>query len=126
MTTTENSVTGLIALADKILSGEVAVPGSRAPRAAAVVARQALEEVITLKCSQLANFARRPHMRSQLILLRHEDFNLGQKAQVAWDGLSQACHHHAYELQPTAVEVRSLLRLVRAVADDVDPSLVVR
>ena len=117
MTTTLGPTTDLIALADGILSGKVPVPGGRAPRAAAVVARQALEEEITLKCAQLAEFVHRPRMRSQLILLRHHDRELGQKAQIAWDGLSQACHHHAYELQPTVTEVRSLLRLVMDVAE---------
>ena len=50
-------------------------------------------------------------MRSRLILLRHDDPEVGRIAQIAWDGLSGAVHHHSYELQPTTADVRSLLRL---------------
>jgi hypothetical protein len=59
----------------------------------------------------------RASMRSKIILLRQlGDPVVGRKAQVAWAGLSNACHHHAYELQPTAAEVRSLLKLVAEIA----------
>jgi hypothetical protein len=57
-------------------------------------------------------------MRSKIILLRQlGDPVVGHKAQLAWAGLSNACHHHAYELQPTAAEVRSLLRLVAEIGE---------
>ena len=52
-----------------------------------------------------------------LILLRHDDPEVGRIAQIAWDGLSGAVHHHSYELQPTTAEVRSLLRLVAEVVN---------
>jgi len=110
--------TDLLGLALDILDGRIPVPGGRAPRAAAVVARQALEEAIGLRCATLANFVHRPTTRCQLILLRHDDPEIGRFAQIAWDGLSRACHHHACELQPTVGEVRSLIRLVQRVADE--------
>ncbi len=115
MTATVHPALGLVMLAEQILDGVVPVPGGRAPRAAAVVARQALEEEVTARCAELATFAHRPRMRSRLILLRHHHPEVGRIAQIAWDGLSGAVHHHSYELQPTAAEVRSLLRLVAEV-----------
>jgi len=32
----------------------------------------------------------------------------------AWDQLSRACHHHAYELTPTTTEVRHLISCLRS------------
>jgi len=121
MTATTRPAVGLITLAERILDGLVPVPAGRAPRAAAVVARQALEEEVTARCAELATFVGRPHMRSRLILLRHHDPQVGKIAQVAWDGLSGAVHHNSYELQPTTAEVRSLLLLVAKVVDSTSP-----
>jgi hypothetical protein len=53
---------------------------------------------------------------------RHDNPEVGRIAQIAWDGLNGAVHHHhSYELQPTTADVRSLLRLVVTVVDS--PSL---
>ena len=43
-------------------------------------------------------------MRTQLICLRSylEDAPLAARAGHAWSALSRACHHHPYELGPTA------------------------
>ena len=68
MTATVQPALGLVTLAEQILDGVVPVPGVRAPRAAAVVARQALEEEVTARCADLATFVQRPRMRSRLIL----------------------------------------------------------
>ena len=107
----------LIGLAEQILEGVIPMPPNRIPRAAAAVARQALEEAVTAHSARLAEGLQRPTMRSLLIIFRElGDRQTGRTAQVAWDGLSQACHHHAYELQPTTEEVRGLLQLVRRVA----------
>ena len=106
----------LLTLAAAILDGTAAVPRGRAPRAAAAPARQALEEAVDARCAVVAPGLDRPSMRSRLILLRVlDDETIGQQAQVAWDGLSRACHHHAYELQPSALDVRELIRIVRSV-----------
>jgi hypothetical protein len=51
----------------------------------------------------------------QLIFLRTylSDADLAARAGHAWSALSRACHHHAYELAPTAVELQSWFALVR-------------
>jgi hypothetical protein len=52
-------------------------------------------------------------MRAKLICVRVLlDADRGRLASVAWAGLSSACHHHAYELAPTAGEVAHLLSMV--------------
>lgn len=77
------------------------------PRAAALLARQALE-------SAMADFWRSKRLpldacptRPQLICLREylKEAALAAHAQHLWSALSRACHHHAYELAPTAGEV---------------------
>ena len=38
---------------------------------------------------------------------------------AAWTDLSRACHHHPYELAPTANELRDLLDIARRFAAEV-------
>jgi len=54
-------------------------------------------------------------MRAQLICLRTYlgDTNLAARTGHAWSALSRACHHHPYELAPTAAELRSWFPVVR-------------
>ncbi len=107
-------MTDLLAVAESVLDGTVSVPGGHAPRAAAVLARQAFEELVDQQCLAVAPGLVGPSMRSKLIILSAlVDPEGGERAQAAWAGLSQSCHHHSYELQPTAWEVRDLIALVR-------------
>jgi len=49
-------------------------------------------------------------MRAQMHVLLEEDppgTEVGRDAAAAWTALSRACHHHAYELAPTAAELRT-------------------
>ena len=53
-------------------------------------------------------------IRVQLIFLRTylPDTELATRAGHAWSALSRACHHHAYELAPTAAELRAWIEVV--------------
>ena len=55
---------------------------------------------------------------AQLLVLPSylRDQEAARDAAYAWSALSRACHHHAYELQPTASELRSLITLTRRLA----------
>ena len=55
---------------------------------------------------------------AQLLVLPSylRDQEAARDASYAWSALSRACHHHAYELPPTASELRSLITLTRHVA----------
>ena len=117
MTATVRAPIEPLGLADAILDGSITVPGASAARGAAVIARQVLEEAVERRCRELAGTTGRPTARSQLVLLRElGDPEIAAAARVAWDGLSRACHHHSYELQPTVREVRALVELVREIA----------
>ncbi len=107
----------LLDYADQVLDGKVAL-GARGPRTAAVLARCALEDWLDeLSVSWSTSAVSRPTTKSKLAVLGAlRGVDVGERAKRIWHGLSRACHHHAYELQPSAAEVRSLVVQVRRLA----------
>lgn len=110
--------TELLTYADQVLDGTVNL-GSRGPRTAALLARCAfedwLDEISAPWATQVMS-ERPPTTSSKLVVLGAlHGMELGERAKRAWHGLSRAVHHHAYELQPSVVEVRGLVGQVRAV-----------
>ncbi len=104
-----------IAMAEEVLSGRVAVPVHLRVITAAHLARCALEHAITAALEAHGYQLPQANGRSRLIILRALDEDAGARAGHAWDGLSRACHRHAFELAPAEPEVRALLDDVRAV-----------
>jgi|tagenome__1003787_1003787.scaffolds.fasta_scaffold20612715_2 hypothetical protein len=92
-----------------ILDGEQAVTPRRI-RIAAFLTRQALEAEIEAYCERLIAPMPFPiRMRSRLAVLHALDqTGFNRTAEYAWNALSRACHHHAYELSPTISELRHL------------------
>jgi hypothetical protein len=84
------------------------------PRASALLARRAVEATVHRLWERRALDLRGCSMRVQLIFLRAYlgDADLAARAGHAWSALGQACHHHAYELAPTAAELRGWLSVV--------------
>jgi hypothetical protein len=84
------------------------------PRAAALLARQALEQGLDdywqRRGIPLHSFSTRP----QLICLREylDDTELAGRTHHTWAALSEACHHHAYELAPGHGELKTWLGTV--------------
>jgi hypothetical protein len=105
---------GLLDYAEQVLDGTVAL-GASGPRTAALLARCALEEWIdTQSASWLPGGYPYPSTRSKLVALEAlGDREKGARAQRLWNALSRNVHHHAYELQPSASEVRHLVAQVR-------------
>jgi hypothetical protein len=104
----------LLATADRLLR-EV-VPGTRGvwPRTVAFVVRAALEQELVAFWQRCEPEVVAVPMRSQLLLLAsYADAAVAREAAQVWGGLSRGCHHHAYELAPTAVELRGWLESVR-------------
>lgn len=82
-------------------------------RLAAVLARQALEEIVDQRCANVGVYAPWASARSKLIVLRALDaVAAAETAALAWNELSNACHTHAYELAPSAAQVSQLCRKV--------------
>ena len=84
------------------------------PRASALLARQALEAGVLGLWNRQGLDLQGCSMPAQLICLRTYlgDADLAARAGHAWSALSRACHHHAYELAPTAGELDDWLLVV--------------
>ena len=79
----------------------------RWPRAAAILARQALEQGLDdywkIRKPQIADVrAQHPKL---LCLPTYLDSPAARSASHVWVELSHACHHHAYDLPPTTEEL---------------------
>lgn len=88
------------------------------PKACACLIRLALEAGLDTfwrqtNTPQVADCGSR---RAKLIMLRHRTTrDTARRAAFAWAALSQATHHHCYDLPPTAAELRHLHTEVTAV-----------
>jgi hypothetical protein len=93
--------------ADRLLTGPTTDTRGRWPRACAWLVRLALERALDEYWGRILPEAALCPMRPQLLLLRsYADASIADGARDAWTGLSRAGHHHAYELAPTAAELR--------------------
>ena len=103
------SATELLAQAQQVLANRNA---GQSARMAAFLARQALEEIVQQRCTELGVPAPWASMRSRLLILRGMDSADALAAAFAWNRLSNACHLHAYEMQPSVAEVEHLCATV--------------
>ncbi len=104
----------LLAAAQRILTYSVA--GGLSPRLAAILARQALEEIVDQRCAALNASASWASMRRKLIVLRAlAAGGAADDAALAGNRLSTACRVHAYEMQPSAAEVQIIGGIVASV-----------
>ncbi len=108
----------LLDYADEVLDGRIAL-GPRSARTAALLARLALEDWLNEEsASWCAVSTSSPTINSKLVVLvRNRGADVGERARRVWHSLSRAVHHHAYELQPSAAEVRHLVDQVRALGN---------
>lgn len=104
----------LLAAAQRLLDRPDAKTAGIWPRAAALLARQALEQGLgqywRSKGLNLGMLATRP----QLICLQayFPDADLAGRASHTWSALSQACHHHPYELPASHSELEGWISSV--------------
>ena len=74
-----------------------------------------MEEIVDQRCADLGAPAPGANMRSKLLILRALDTaEAADRAAVAWNRLSNACHLHAFEMQPSTAEVEQLCGVVAA------------
>lgn len=108
----------LLAHADRVLGRVDPVASPRRIRIAAFLIRQALECEVGDRCSGLADGLTHPvRMRTRLLVLRALDQSGAGAAEYAWNALSDACHHHAYELAPTLSQLQHLHAVVADLVD---------
>ena len=106
--------TDLLAHARELLQRGSASTAGLWPRASALLARQALEAALDDFWRDKAIDLARCSARAQLICLRtyHPDKATARHAYQVWGALSRACHHHSYELAPTAAELEGWISWV--------------
>jgi hypothetical protein len=92
------------------------------PRASALLACRALEATMNRLWERRRLDLQGCPMKVQLICLRTylEDADLAARASHAWSALNRACHHHQYELAPTAGELRGWLSVVEELIGQAD------
>ena len=98
----------LLAAAGRIVERPDAATAGVWPRAAAFLARQALERAMASLWAaepRAAGLAESP-MRSQILCLTaFLALDTAARAAYLFAALSRACHYHPYELAPTAAEL---------------------
>lgn len=89
--------------------------GGMWPKAVALLTRQSLESALDDFWRWKAPGAQLASRYAQLICIGAfvKDDRVAAGIRSAWNDLSRACHHHAYELAPTADELN---RMVASVA----------
>ena len=104
----------------------LAKPGRRSraygwPRVVAVLARHAIEETLRQYWALREPGMERCTWHAQLLCLAVylSNRDLARATAAAWSDLSRACHHHPYELAPTANELRALLDVAHRFAAEV-------
>ena len=104
----------LLDYADQLLDGEFGL-GARGPRTAALLARTVLEEWLDEQSASWSSPTLGfPTARSKIVALGAvRGASVGERTRRVWHALSRAVHHHAYELQPSAAEIRQLVGAVR-------------
>jgi hypothetical protein len=102
----------LLAEAQRLLDGEHDLDCW--PIAAAILLRCALEASVERHLIARGDIQAGASIRAQLLALatRRTGDRTAESAAVAWTELSRGVHHHAYELAPTAGELRRLQGLV--------------
>jgi hypothetical protein len=97
----------LLAAAEQLLTSPVPGLGSLRPRACALLIRLALVVSLDRYWARVLPAAATIGMRQQLLMLPlYTSDEAASLAREAWLGLAGAAHHHAYELAPTAAELR--------------------
>lgn len=104
-------MTALLDAAEGLLSGGVDKTRGIWPRATAFLIRGALEDALDRYWEVVEPGVQSVSKRAQMLLLPAyvEDPETLRQVRETWLGLSRACHHHAYELAPTAPELRAWL-----------------
>ena len=101
------TVTERLDVVDRLLDGAVPAAEGVWPRATAWILRIALEQSVDELWARREPALARCPMRIQLVALRvHTDPPTAARVAALWTALSQATHHHDYELAPGIGDLR--------------------
>jgi len=109
----------ILADARQLLDDHAGMVGSGWARSTALLIRQALEAALATYWHGVAPGMNTCDLRAQLVSLRFylDEPDAARLAHQTWAVLSQACHHRAYELAPTAAELQQWTATVAEIID---------
>jgi hypothetical protein len=105
-----------------VLARPEALAGPGWARSVVLLTRQALEDAVTAFWARRAPGMEQAAGKSRLVALRYyvDDPALAPQAHHIWCTLSEAAHHHGYDLAPTAAELRGWLDATQTIVDRLD------
>ena len=104
-----------IGWAESLMEDPEATSSGAWPRAAALLARSSLEASMTELWQAKEIPLQRASWRAQLLCLPgYINADLARRVAFAHSALSAACHHHPYDLPPTAIEIQRWLAIVQS------------
>lgn len=114
----------LLDRADALLDSPASAAAGNAARLAAVLTRQAAEELIDARCAELCNvLVVNGSWRAKLAVLKALDEAAAARVLVdSWHQLTAFCHQHAFELTPTIGEVRAQCEALRTYLSATSPA----
>lgn len=115
----ESDARALVAAARDVMRDDDPATAGLWPRAAALLGRQALETAMQRVWELAAPGMDDMSFRCQILCIGTmvNDASLGGRVAAAWNTLSVACHHGAYDLPPATGELTTALETVWALAD---------
>ena len=115
MSDTPASASELLAHSRWLIRNRTPDTRGRWPRAAAVLARQALELQVDRICGERDPALAQCSERAQLLCLPSlMDHRQAKEIAFVWSALSRSVHHHPYEMPPTAEELEGWIDVVES------------
>jgi hypothetical protein len=116
--TVNESSAELLALAEALLHRSRPETAGLWPRASALLMRQSLEAELDAfwRCKDLEGLRGLPTHQQLICLRSYVAEEVAGAVDSAWNSLSRACHHGAFELAPTQHELARAAREVRRLA----------
>ena len=95
------------------------------PRTAAFLGRQSLESALDQQWEASLPQMRYATRATQLACIDQfvKDAVVVDGVRTAWSALSRVCHHHPYELSPTAAELEMWLAKVDGLVNELEPTV---
>lgn len=112
----------LLDATDRLLDASSLPLGART-RAAALLARRALEEAVDDALRRTGADPTEASLAGRMLALGAmiSDEGLARRGFATWHALSEACHHHGYELPPSTAELSSRIGTVREILAELAP-----
>jgi hypothetical protein len=110
--------------AEHLVTGDLPLDPGAVERAAALLARQALEMCVAARLTPFGLEPSGVSFKAQLLCLQGTmaDKELAREAAALWSSLSTLVHHIGYEIGPTGSDVAGLVKRTRRILERLRPA----